>query len=86
MENKNITCTVTIEGETRTSDDFVVIMNDETGMANICYHADALTLGMAMKMITREFVKCMHALPEEERGMVSEILGEDFDLQEVANE
>ena len=76
--NEVVACTVRMDGEERTSDDFVAILSKEDGNASIFYNTDALTLGMAMKMIARCFAEAMQALSEEERSMVQEALGYDF--------
>lgn len=77
MEEK-ITCTVEMDGKTTISDDFVAILSKENGDASIFYNTDALTLGMAMKMVARAFVECMDKCPEKEREEITEILGAAF--------
>lgn len=72
------TCTVVMDGETHQSNDFVCVMARENGDASIFYNTDALTLGMAMKMVAKSFVECMGQLTEEEQAMVSEVLGDSF--------
>lgn len=77
--NKDTTiCTVVMDGNEHTSDDFVCILTREAGDASIFYNTDALTLGMAMKMVAVQFVKAMSELTEEERTQVQEILGSAF--------
>ena len=76
--DRPISCTVVMDGETHTSDDFVCVLSRDNGDASIFYNTDALTLGMAMKMVAKSFVEAMGQLPEEERQQVSEILGEAF--------
>lgn len=73
-----VLCTVTMDGEVHESDDFVCIMARENGDASIFYNTDALTLGMAMKMVAKSFVEAMAELSEEERTSISEVLGEAF--------
>lgn len=73
-------CTVTMDGKESSSDDFVAILSRETGDASIYYNTDALTLGMAMKMVAKCFTEAMHQLPESERAEVAEILGDAFVL------
>ena len=80
MEEK-ILCTVQIDGETHTSDDFVAVLSKENGDASIMYNTDALTLGMSLKMIARAFVQCMHECSEEERNEIAAIL----DTAEIAD-
>ena len=73
-----IKCVVTMDGAEHVSDDFVCIMARENGDASIFYNTDALTLGMAMKMVTKAFVEAMAELSEEERTSISEVLGEAY--------
>lgn len=78
-ENLNpILCTVQMDGKTTTSDDFVAILSKENGDASIFYNTDALTLGMAMKMIARAFVECMNDCTEQERHEITGVLGAAF--------
>lgn len=72
------TCSVTMNGKTTTSADFVAILSKENGDTGMMYNTDVLTLGMAMKMITRAFVECLHECNEEERNTLKEILGTDL--------
>lgn len=78
MADNKISCTVEMDGKTTTSDDFVAILSKENGDASIFYNTDALTLGMAMKMVARAFVECMDKCPEKEREEITEILGAAF--------
>lgn len=69
-----VSCTVIMDGEAHMSEDFVAIMSKENGDASIFYNTDALTLGMAMKMVARAFVESMSQLSDEERTGVQDIL------------
>ena len=86
MGEGKITCTVEMDGKTTTSDDFVAILSKENGDASIFYNTDALTLGMAMKMVARAFVECMDKCPEKEREEITEILGAAFVADKPAEE
>lgn len=86
MREEKITCTVKMDGKTTTSDDFVAILSKENGDASIFYNTDALTLGMAMKMVARAFVECMDKCPEKEREEITEILGAAFVADKPAEE
>lgn len=86
MGEEKITCTVEMDGKTTTSDDFVAILSKENGDASIFYNTDALTLGMAMKMVARAFVECMDKCPEKERKEITEILGAAFVADKPAEE
>lgn len=67
-----------MDGVETTSDDFVAVLSKENGDASIFYNTDALTLGMAMKMVARAFVECMNGCSEEERQEITDILGAAF--------
>ena len=86
MGEEKITCTVEMDGKTTTSDDFVAILSKENGDASIFYNTDALTLGIAMKMVARAFVECMDKCPEKEREEITEILGAAFVADKPAEE
>lgn len=86
MGEEKIICTVEMDGKTTTSDDFVAILSKENGDASIFYNTDALTLGMAMKMVARAFVECMDKCPEKEREEITEILGAAFVADKPAEE
>lgn len=86
MREEKITCAVEMDGKTTTSDDFVAILSKENGDASIFYNTDALTLGMAMKMVARAFVECMDKCPEKEREEITEILGAAFVADKPAEE
>lgn len=73
-----ISCTVVMDGEEHTSDDFVAILSKDSGDASIFYNTDALTLGMAMKMVAKCFVDSMRQVSDEERASIQEILGSAF--------
>lgn len=85
MEDK-ILCTVQMDGDQHESDDFVAILARESGDASIFYNTDALTLGMAVKMVAKECARCLNDLSPEERKEVTDILGDAFIYdQEVQN-
>lgn len=79
-------CTVIMDGKEHASEDFVCVMSRENGDASLFYNTDALTLGMAMKMVAKAFVDAMCQLPEEERKEVSAILGDSFAIEKAAEE
>ena len=59
MTDNKISCTVELDGQTTTSDDFVSILSNENRDASIFYNTDALRLGMAMQMVASASVDCM---------------------------
>ena len=81
-ENKDITmCTVEMDGVTTKSDDFVTVLSKDTGDASIIYHTDALTLGMALRLVALSFVECLDKCSEEERATINEILGTSYPIE-----
>lgn len=85
-ETTQTLCTVTMDGVEHTSDDFVAILSRENGDASIFYNTDALTLGMAMKMVAKSFVDAMHQLTEEERQSIQEVLGDAYVVESLPTE
>lgn len=81
-------CTIEMDGKTTKSDDFVAILSKENGDASIFYNTDALTLGMAIKMMARAFLECLQQCSEEEREQIQAILGDSmfFDKPEEEEE
>ena len=71
-------CSVRVEGKPYSSTDFVAVLADETGDAAVLYNTDAMTLGMALKLISKEFIECLSQCTEEERREVRAILGYPF--------
>lgn len=74
-------CTVRLEDELVQSDDFVAILAKEDGDVTIYYNTDALTLGLAFKLVLREFITCLHKCSEEEQELILDTL----DLQFLLN-
>lgn len=83
--NKDI-CTVKMDEEVKQSNDFVAILAHENGDASLYYCTDALTLGMAMKMVARAFITEMNELSEEERSQIEAILGDAFIKEKVESD
>ena len=80
--NKDV-CTVQMDGEVKESTDFVAILSKDNGDASLFYCTDALTLGMAMKMVAKAFITEMNELSDEERSQIEEILGDAFIKEKV---
>ncbi|MFA7206791.1 MAG: hypothetical protein WC102_10735 [Saccharofermentanales bacterium] len=83
--NKDI-CTVKMDDEVKQSNDFVAILAHENGDASLYYCTDALTLGMAMKMVAKAFITEMNKLSEEERSQIEAILGDAFIKEKVESD
>lgn len=75
-------CTVRLEDELVQSDDFVAILAKEDGDVTIYYNTDALTLGIAFKLVLREFITCLRKCSEEEQELILDTL----DLQYLLND
>ena len=82
-------CTVVLDGTTQESTDFVAILSKDNGDASIYFNTDVLTLGMAIKLIAKEYTRCINECSEEERKAIEGILGEAFvcdqEVQDVQN-
>ena len=83
--NKDI-CTVKMDNEVKQSNDFVAVLAHENGDASLFYQTDALTLGMAMKMVAKAFITEMNKLSEEERSQIEAILGDAFIKEKVESD
>jgi hypothetical protein len=79
MTNKVInlpdTCIVRMDGALCESNDFVAILSKKDGDTAIFYNTDALTLGMAFKLVAKEFVKCVEQCSPSEQQEIEAILG-----------
>lgn len=67
-----------MDGATQESQDFVAVLAKDNGDASLFYCTDALTLGMAMKMVAKAFITEMNEVHEEEREQIELILGDAF--------
>lgn len=83
---KQAYCTVIMDDEVNYSSDFIAILHKRNSDASIIYNTDALSLGMAVKMIARQYIEALNACSEEERHEIEEILGDAlaFNSEEVA--
>lgn len=86
MKTLEDSCVVVMDGEVHQSGDFVAILSKDNSDASIFYNTDALTLGMAVKMVTRAFVQVMNDCTQEERDEVTDILGSAFIVEEEPDE
>jgi len=68
-------CTVRMDGALYESDDFVAILSKKDGDTAIFYNTDALTLGIAFKLVAKEFVKCVEQCSPSEQQEIKAILG-----------
>ena len=56
------------------SEDYILVMNDEEGEPQICYHTDIITLLQASKYLLGAVLSNMEDTTEEERGALRIIL------------
>jgi hypothetical protein len=68
-------CIVRMDGALYESDDFVAILSKKDGDTSIFYNTDALTLGIAFKLVAKEFVKCVEQCSPSEQQEIEAILG-----------
>lgn len=71
-------CAVNMGGEEHASEDFVCVLARENGDASLFYNTDAITIGMAMRMLARALVDMLNNMSEEERESVKGFLGDLF--------
>ena len=76
-------CTIRMDGQLHESQDFVAVISRSNGDASIFYNTDALTLGMAVKLIAKEFVMCVSQLQPSEQAEIEAILGDAFVLERL---
>lgn len=76
-------CSVRMDGELHTSEDFVAVLAHSNGDASILYDTDALTLGMAIKMVTKEFILALEQCTLDEQQAIQSALGDAFILERL---
>lgn len=76
--NEASICAVNMNGEEHASEDFVCVLSRENGDASLFYNTDAITIGMAIRMLARALVDMLNNMPEEERESVKSFLGDIF--------
>ena len=69
-------CTVTMDDEVCFSSDFIAVLHKRNGDASILYNTDALSLGMAVKIIAKQYIEELSKCSDEDRAEIEEILGE----------
>lgn len=79
-------CEVVADNERNESTDFIAVLAKEDGNAQIFYNTDALTVGIAIKLLTNEYVKMMQDLDEKERYEILEILGDAFNPDKICED
>ena len=67
-------CAICMDDETIDSKDFVAVTSNGDGNHSIYYNTDALSLGIAAKLITESFYNELNNLPEDQRKEVEACL------------
>jgi len=79
-------CSVMMDGTVQVSDDFIVILANEEGNVSIFYNTDAMTMGMAVKMTSHEYIKLLKELRKEDQSEIVGVLGDEFALSSLLDE
>lgn len=74
-------CTVEMDGKVTKSSDFVAVLSKENGDTSIVYNTDALTLGMALRMVALAFTQCLNKCTDEEKAEIEEILAGSYPVE-----
>lgn len=67
-------CTVKEQKVVYASDEYVTILGRKDGSATLHYHADAMTLGIAYKLISTAFKQSLEELPLKDSMEILDIL------------
>lgn len=67
-------CSITMDGELTVCDDFIAVICKDDGNVEIIVNTDALTLGMAMKLVAKTFVEVFEECTSEEQDEIASIL------------
>lgn len=66
------------------SDEFIAVLGKPDGDVAVYFYADAMTLGMGLKMIARAFMNELSELSEEDRNEIEDILGDIYIGERIA--
>jgi len=80
------TCTVRMDGEEVTTDDFIAIVVNDEADAVLIFNTDALTLGMALRLLTKSFAEMMAECTEEERNEIKAVLNNEHFIKQTDEE
>ena len=58
-----------------TTEDYILIMNDEDNIPNLNYHTDIVTMAQSAKLLLSVVKSMLEDSTEEERELVKEVLG-----------
>lgn len=68
------TCTVSMDGETAGSNDFITILNTPNNETMLYYSTDVITLGKAIQMLSKQYTAQLAKLPQETADEIREVL------------
>lgn len=74
-------CTIEMDGTVTKSHDFVAVIVKEDGTHSISYNTDALTLGLAFRLLAATYAECLNNCSSEERDQIKAILEETYPVQ-----
>lgn len=67
-------CTVHIDGESVGSSDFIAVLYHPDGNTELLYNTDAVTLGLAIKMLSERYTELLNSYPEDVQNEIREVL------------
>ena len=71
-------CAVSMNGATKMSNDYIAVLSYGEGRHDIYYETDVLTIGIALKMLAKAYVREIQKLNKDDREAVEQLLGEAF--------
>jgi hypothetical protein len=78
-------CMVSMDGKPVASDDFVAVLTKSNGDATLLFQTDALTLGLALQLITKAFTEALAKCSVDERKEINDILCGNIEEGETDN-
>jgi len=85
-EKSELVCTINLDGKEEVkSTDFVAVIAKEDCDASMYLSTDVVTLAMAIRLLTGEFIEGLAECEEEDREIIFDILGKD-ELMNAVNE
>jgi len=67
-------CLVMLDGEVLQSNEFISLFPKKDGGMSVMYHADALALGFAIKVLLREYAECLNKETLDNADEIKELL------------
>lgn len=75
-------CTIEMDGTVTKSNDFVAVIVKEDDTHSISYNTDALTLGLAFRLLAATYAECLNNCSPEEREQIKAILEGAYPAQD----